>query len=221
MALEFSRKPLVVGVVTDASVWRGLSPQDTPCDVVEFRADAMLREPLAELLGQKPSRAVLLTLRHSSEGGGWSGSEAERMHLAEQLLAAVDALDWEIAALSGAEALLTQAKAAGKSVIASAHYFDRTPSLDEMLELEARAVAAHADVVKVAFTPQSVEDLKVGEAFLRRSRIPAAVMGMGALGVESRKLYSRMGSALLYGYLGSEPAVPGQLSAAQCTELCR
>ena len=55
--------------------------------------------------------------------------------------------------------------------------------------------------------------MQVGLDLLARATGPVAVMGMGPQAAQSRLLYGRQGSRLVYGYLGNSPAVPGQASA--------
>ena len=220
MSLPTSSRPLVAGVVSNAQTWRALMLEPPVCDVVELRVDALPKDERLLPLERPCPKPLLLTLRHESEGGAYAWEEAERLTLAERLLPAAAMLDWEIAFLPGAEALLRAAHAHDVAVVASAHFFHSTPSLEEMLELEARARLAGADVVKIAFTPSSEEDLDTGSAFLKASSLPAAVMGMGPhYGPISRRRYAEEGSLLLYGYLGGVPSAPGQLSAAECCEL--
>ena len=109
--------------------------------------------------------------------------------------------------------LVQAAKAAGVLLIASNHDFEKTPPLEVLLEREAAARAAGADVVKFAFRLNCVDDMMVGVELLRRATGPMAVMGMGALGPVSRLLYAQQGSCLVYGYLGNTPTAPGQWSA--------
>lgn len=211
----------VVGVVSDPATWQSLGQGALPCDWVELRVDALPPQHRRLALASPCPKPLLLTLRHPAEGGccAWAGDE--RLQLARELLPAAAALDWEIAFIPGAESLLAEAKSRGVLLIASAHFFHSTPSLAEMLALQERAAAAGADIVKIAFTPLSADDMEVGVHFLQQPRgaMHAAVMGMGSLAATSRALYTRFGSSLLYGYLGSSPTAPGQLSAAECRKL--
>lgn len=219
MSLDFTGQTRIVGVVSDAPTWHSLAEQELPCDMVELRVDALAETERHLPLHTPCPKPLLLTLRHISEGGSYAWDEAARRALAETLLPAAAALDWEIAQLPGAESLLRAAAAAGVPVVASAHYFHHTPPLREMQELAARAKDAGAAVVKIAFTPLSETDVQVGLDFLSSCCMPAAIMGMGALGPASRQLYTAHGSALLYGYLGGKPSAPGQLSAQECVAL--
>lgn len=206
----------VVGSVSDWETWCRVAAQDKlPCDWVELRVDALPpKHTPREIMRFLPPVPVLLTLRHKSEGGLRDWSEAERMRMAMELLPIARALDWETAFLPQAQELVQAAKAAGVLLIASNHDFEKTPPLDELLEREAAARAAGADLVKFAFRVQSEADVNVGVELLQRATGPMAVMGMDAkLGPTSRLLYAEYGSQLIYGYLGNTPTAPGQWSA--------
>lgn len=205
----------VVGSVPDWETWcRVVSADSVPCDWMELRVDALPQPlPVPDLLVAKPAVPVLLTLRHASEGGLCEWDEAERQRLALELLPMARALDWELNMLPSATALVRAAKAAGVTLIASNHDFEKTPSLSLLQEREAAARAAGADIVKFAFRLHSAEDMMVGLELLRRASGPMAVMGMGPLGPVSRLLYAQHGSCLIYGYIGNQPTAPGQWSA--------
>lgn len=213
-----AEQTLVVGVVSSREAWESLRRAEQPCDWVEWRVDALPAADKRLPLETPCPKPLLLTPRHASEGGRCDWTEEERLRLAQELLPAAAALDWEIAQLGTAAPLLARAKELGVALVASAHYFDGMPSLAEMCALEEQAKAAGADIVKIAFTPQHEADVALGVEFLRLPRvgIRAAVMGMGPLAAPSRELYTRHGSALLYGYLGGAPTAPGQLSAQEC-----
>ena len=221
-AADEGARTRVVGVISRESDWEQLAQQaELPCDWVELRLDAL--PPAARLLPlSSPCRKpLLLTPRHISEGGLCEWTEEERVEAARRLLPAAAALDWEIAQLGSAQELLAEARARGVLIVASAHYFHGMPGLAEMQQLELAAKAAGAHIVKIAFTPADEAQMAVGVDFLQlpRQGMRAAVMGMGPLAAASRALYTRHGSALLYGYLGSTPTAPGQLSAQQCMQM--
>lgn len=217
--LSFDR-PLVVGSVSSAEAWSAACAAETlPCDVVELRADGLPAETdWAALAQMRCCRPVLVTVRHESEGGLRPMSATERVGIACALLPLASALDWEIARLDEATALLTAARAAGVVIIGSAHDFEQTPSLDSLQENEQRARALGADVAKFAFRLFCAEDMMVGVELLRRASGITTVMGMGDLGAVSRLLYAQHGACLVYGYLGDTPTAPGQWSAALCRQ---
>lgn len=211
-------RPLVVGSVSTAEAWNDACAADTlPCDVVELRADGLPAETDWSALAQMSCcRPVLVTVRHESEGGLRPMSTEERLHIARALLPLASALDWEIALLPEAQELVAEAHAAGVSIIASAHDFEKTPSLETLQEKEQRARALGADVAKFAFRLHRAEDMMTGVELLRRATGTTTVMGMGSLGAVSRLLYAQHGACLVYGYLGDTPTAPGQWSAALC-----
>lgn len=217
--LSFTR-PLVVGSVSDMAAWSAACAAETlPCDVVELRADGLPADTDWAALAQMHCCCpVLVTVRHESEGGLRPMSKEERLRIARTLLPLAAALDWEIALLPEALELVAEAHAAGVPIIASAHDFKKTPTLESMLEKEQTARALGADVAKFAFRLHSAEDMMTGVELLRRASGTTTAMGMGSLGAVSRLLYAQHGACLVYGYLGDTPTAPGQWSAAHCRQ---
>ncbi|MBO5683919.1 MAG: type I 3-dehydroquinate dehydratase [Akkermansia sp.] len=217
--LSFTR-PMVVGSVSTAEAWcAACAAESLPCDVVELRADGLPADTdWAVLAAMHCCRPVLVTVRHESEGGLRPMSPAERLRIALALLPLASALDWEIAQLPAAQELVAEAHAAGVPVIASAHDFEKTPTLESLLEKEQAARALGADVAKFAFRLHCAEDMMTGVQLLRRASGTTTAMGMGPLGAVSRLLYAQHGACLVYGYLGNTPTAPGQWSAALCRQ---
>src|SRR5262245_14212507 len=74
------------------------------CDVAELRADlcsAFGADHLLAALAPLAGVPTIATIRHADEGGGWRGSEADRLALYRALLPSVDAVDVEIASEIG------------------------------------------------------------------------------------------------------------------------
>ncbi len=96
----------------------------------------------------------------------------------------------------------------------SAHHFDRTPPVDEMVRAFARAADLGADVAKLAVMPRSARDvdaLLAATADADRSlAIPLVSMAMGEMGVASRVIGFRYGSRITWASAGAASA-PGQL----------
>lgn len=211
-----SYPPYVIGSVTDWDTWLALKDPVVlpPCHGVELRVDAL---PPAigcdEILAHRIWKPVLVTIRRAEEGGCRPIDEEERRLTARRLLSMASGIDWEIEAMPEASDLLRSAKNAGVAIVASAHDFQGTPPLEELLEKERAARLMGADIVKFAFRLNAVEDMLTGVELLRRKTGPLAVMGMGPLGPASRLLYAQMGSALVYGYLGNRESAPGQWPA--------
>lgn len=211
---------LVVGSVSGWDAWKqAISTENTPqaCDILELRVDTLPQEiSPAELLALPRPLPVLVTVRHQDEGGAREMQDEERQDLAKSLLPMADAIDWEIAHMETAQELLKSAHQQGVIVVASAHDFEKTPSLESLCSLADKAISLGADVVKFAFRLHGPDDMMVGVSLLQKYTHPMAVMGMGPLGATSRLIYNQYGSVLTYGYLGDTPTAPGQWSAALC-----
>lgn len=216
--------PCIIGCITDRGCLQSLSSSgaNLPCDAIEIRVDA-LSETVScdELLSMNFAKPVLVTVRCREEGGMSDMNETERLNTALRLLPIASALDWEIAAMPSVEPLISKAHQVGITIVASAHDFQKTPSLKTMQTLERQARSMGADVVKFAFRLNTPDDLLIGAELLKQRTGPMAVMGMGALGPVSRLLYAQLGSALVYGYLGGRESAPGQWAAAHFQEALR
>ena len=214
--------PIVVGSVCDWETWLDCTnpTRILPCQAVELRVDALADSVRAEdILAYRCEKPLLITIRHADEGGRRIMAEDARRALMLQLLSGANAIDWEIRHLEGAEDIINTAHNLGVYMIASYHDFNKTPSLEHLLEREAYARSKGADMVKFAFHLESAEDVLIGIELLRRSSGAVAVMGMGPLGPASRMVYSQMGSGLIYGYLGETPTAPGQWPTKLCCEV--
>lgn len=213
---------LVVGSVSGWDAWKQAISAEyarRECDILELRVDTLPQDlSPAEILALPRPLPVLVTVRHQDEGGARKMQEGERQELAKALLPMANAIDWEIAHMESAQGLLESARQQGVIVVASAHDFEKTPSLESLCSLADKAIALGADVVKFAFRVHCMEDVMVGVSLLQKYTQPMAVMGMGPLGATSRLIYNQYGSVLTYGYLGDTPTAPGQWSAALCKE---
>lgn len=221
MDKRFGKRPLIVGCVgTEARLRRCAKRPPPHCDWLEVRLDltGTCKGEWTELCAavQKRGMPVLLTIRAESEGGGWRGSEAERLELYLAGLESASAVDVEI----GAPALGRLVEAAhrrGVQVVGSFHDFGGTPDLARMARVEARGRRMGVDVVKIAARVKAPGDLARLMAMPAQATGPICVLGMGPLGAVSRVALPCAGSCLVYGSLGKATA-PGQLT---CRELAR
>ena len=106
-------------------------------DLVELRADLCddpRPETLPALLGRLRAggRPVILTARAAAEGGR-PMDEARRRALYTAGLPHADAIDVEVASTSLAAELVPRARAAGRTVILSAHALHATPPVAALL----------------------------------------------------------------------------------------
>ena len=195
-------------------------------DLLEWRVDAFdgaadaaaLVSAAAALRGAAGPLPLLVTLRAAREGGRDHGQDdAER---AARVIALVDAgvadlADFETDADPAAlRALRAACRDAGIPLVLSAHHFDRTPPVDDMVRAFACAAELGADVAKLAVMPRSARDvdaLLAATANADRSlAIPLVSMAMGEVGVASRVIGFRYGSRITWASAGAASA-PGQL----------
>ena len=202
---------------------------DAP-DLLEWRIDAadavvdedaLLRTALAlrEAAGALP---LLATLRAAREGGREHGlDDAAR---AARLIALVDAgvadlVDFETDADPAASrALGTACRGQGVPLVLSAHHFDRTPPVAEMVAAFRRAADRGADIAKLAVMPRDPRDVAALLAATaeadRTLAIPLVSMAMDEVGIESRVTGHRHGSRITWASAGAASA-PGQLPLAE------
>jgi shikimate dehydrogenase/3-dehydroquinate dehydratase type I len=203
---------LLVGslFVDDVDAALAVARRATGADLVEFRIDGARSLDLAPLVLGRPLPAIV-TARSRAEGGRFEGSEAERIGLlARALDLGVEFVDVEWAAWPQARALLDPAR-----TIVSRHDFDRVPPWDEVQRFFRDARDSGAALGKLAATPRSVRELALFLDAFRGARAPGIALGMGDLGLASRVLAARAGSAWVYGSLDSAGTAPGQPSVRE------
>ena len=220
MKLRVGKKTRIVGCVgSEALLRRCAKNAPVDCDVLEVRLD------LTGLCGGEWIRLcaavrkhtpVLLTIRSESQGGGWRGTEAERLALYLAGLKSVSAVDIEIES-PAMEILVQPARRHGVLVMASCHDFGGTPELGRLRTLEERGRRMGGDVVKIATMANRPDELARLLAVPSQATGPISVMGMGKWGAISRIALACAGSCMVYGSLGPATA-PGQMS---CRQLAR
>ena len=191
-------------------------------DMVELRVDLLRKEERAkaakfpEMLAKEASWKVpaVLTFRRVCDGGAYKGAEGERAKFFEKILAATtfakatvvkenanggfDYVDFEEG--FGGEKLLKLAHAASAKVVRSLHKFNGpVKNLAETLKKLGRS----GDIAKVAFMPRGLDDVaKVFDEMAGVSGGGFIVCAMGAQGLATRVLASRLGSAWTYASVG-------------------
>ena len=163
-------------------------------DVVELRLDFLQgfqpgTDLPALLAGTK--LPAIVTYRPNWEGGKYAGAEEARLHalwLAVELKAAYVDVELKAAApFFAASPQGWQRSKSGTRFILSSHNYSETPSVEDLRALHARAIAAGADIVKIATTAQRIVDVARLEALLRQERgKPTIALGMGEAGLVRR-----------------------------------
>ncbi len=196
------RPTLVLALSRDEAVLR--QARKLGVDAIELRIDGVV--PLVQANVQRVVRAlqrhglpIVATVRSAREGGWAKLSTAQRAELYESVMAAVDAIDVEIAAARALAGTIDRARRGKKTVILSFHDFKRTPATARLEALVTKAKSAGADIVKIAATPRSAADvLRLFELTRKHRRDHIVVIAMGALGSISRLLFPLAGSLLTY-----------------------
>jgi 3-dehydroquinate dehydratase-1 len=214
--------PRVVGVLS--SFFDGFVPAGVKdsCDIVEVRLDQIGPEP--GWLGrcraiESEGLPALLTVRSSTEGGGWKGNEEDRLAILKEGARQLSAVDIELSS-SIAREVAAEARAYGKVCVVSHHDFEATPPLEALTRVveEAREFAS---IVKISTMAAREKDVRTLVALLKRDfGLPLCVIGMGPLGRETRVSFPLLGSCLTYGYL-DKPSAPGQFRASDLVEKLR
>ena len=214
--------PKTVGSLADAALLN--HPFSTnESDIVEFRLDSLLSHlPNVKnvLLKLKNSQLqTLITVRCESEGGKSHLNDAQRSQLIMGLSPMANFVDIELANLEKMREAATYAQDMGCLLVASHHNFKKTPPSDQLQDIVSRAIDSGAEIAKLAFHHESVEDIfRCAELIQNNSSIAISLMGMGPLAPSSRLLYAQLGSVLNYGYLGNKPTAPGQWHVAQLNQ---
>ena len=182
-------------------------------DIAELRLDLMAEYDLPRILAERPC-PVIVTNRAEREGGGFRGSEQERVRpLLEAIVLGAEFVDIEH------DAVHLIGDRGETRLIVSQHDFAAMPA--DLGQLHRDLNAKGADVAKTAGMAGSVLDsLRVLEA-LSESPMPAIAIAMGEYGLISRLLSLRYESCVLtYASLDHGEAVaPGQLSVSDMRDV--
>jgi 3-dehydroquinate dehydratase I len=208
---------LVAVVASPAALARAIRLRRPP-DFFELRLDA-LRDSLGAVARAIPRlRApLILTARHPREGGLGKLTPGARRELLHSFLESASLVDIELRSVRQMTNLLDEIRFRKIGLIISHHDLRHTPSRDTLRRLTKAAAAFQPALFKIATrtnTPAELARLVALVAETKRARFPIAAMGIGKLGLESRKRLDRIGSALTYVSLG-EANVRGQPTLGQ------
>lgn len=202
------KKPLVVGAVADL---QSLSAPSSGCDIIELRLDSLgTGSELLDFAKNSPL-PLLITARGAAEGGQSDWQIEERAEAYRTFLPHAALIDIELRDFGQLQTVIADARESGTTLIGSFHNFDKTPSLESLIEKS----KPEADLLKFALMVNSNDDIKTHLSLL--DSIPGrdlSVMGMGPLGAAARPLMAKAGSLLNYGFIGNTPTAPNQWPAS-------
>ena len=222
----------IIGVVSE-SVDEIKLAKKNKLSCVEIRADLLLDIglSLSDLIGVvKQSHAAglgtLVTLRHSDQGGKFTGSEQERVAINRQVLVAgADIVDLEWGTEASRELLAQKAP-----MILSNHDFTGMPSPTELASLTENMLSEGPWAIKIVPTASTLEDAVrmltwVNEGQESSSEASGTAIrrigfAMGSAGECSRILTTAFGGAVTYTSFG-KPVAPGQIALNDLIKLYR
>jgi 3-dehydroquinate dehydratase-1 len=224
-SLELGRVPRIAVPFSDAAQELAISDAArNGLDIAEIRVDKFSQ------VGARYVRSVLPRFRHlptiatvraQREGGSWEGTEADRLSLYLDILPDVDAVDVELAASEVLPVVANAVRSSQKLLIVSYHDFVGTPDTARLGQIANDAVAAGADIVKIAALPANRADLHALAAFCcNHADKHLIVIGMGGCGLPTRLLWPALGSLVTFASIG-EPMAPGQLPFEEMFGLMR
>jgi len=220
MSIPLNQASIVVPLTNEADLRKisGLSGP-VPWDIVEIRIDSFPVTPelCMEIAGANP---VILTCRHPDDGGDHDlHSDEERSALLAPLIPHAAAIDIEIARAAHMTETIKIARQSNLTLILSTHDFLSTPATDKLEQIVESGIANHADLIKVATTTDTPEQLcRLLSLFTMFPNQCLSVMGMGKLGMASRLISAQSGSILNYAAL-NEGNTPGQWPVEEFRDL--
>jgi 3-dehydroquinate dehydratase-1 len=207
--MDFS-SPKVVASLTSDIEEKSREAEKKGADAVEVRMDLYDGE-IVDI--EKSELPVIATNRPEWEGGGFSGSEKDRIEKLKEATSYADAVDIELEAKDFHGEIIEEAEKNDAEVIVSSHDFSKTPKKEEMIETLEKA-GGIGDVAKIAVkAEESSDSLRLLEA-AEEADTEVAAMAMGGPGSYTRIVSPIHGSKITYASLGEKTA-PGQLSVEE------
>lgn len=216
----------IVGRTRDQILAQAQAAADSPAQIAEWRIDFAQEEivdaladtlsMLRRILGEK---LLLVTFRSRSEGGEREIAPAAYLQLCMTIAESglEDLLDVELSAgESSCGEIIRKAEAAGVRTVISAHYFDHTPSDDEMSGILQKMEESGASILKLAVMPLDGSDvlrlMRLGMEWKQKTDKPLILISMGKLGTVTRLAGELFGSSVTFGTAG-ESSAPGQIDS--------
>jgi 3-dehydroquinate dehydratase / shikimate dehydrogenase len=190
--------------------------RELKADMVELRLDLMQSPDLPRLLSDRPL-PVIVTNRREDQGGRCTDGESQRLApLSEALKLGAEFVDVELGSEKGLQ------RSGNGRVIISHHDFTDCFSTEKLQSLSQQMLAAGADVIKIAATPEHPLDCVPLYDLCRNSAKPVIAIAMGEFGAASRLLALKFGALLSFGSLSTdESTAPGQLTVSEMAETYR
>ncbi len=223
--VELGKVPVVIGTISGV-INLPLEKVDK-IDVLECRIDMFKSHEIADIVKVIQSikhaygKPLLATVRSMEEGGAIEIDDDKRYEIYKEVIPLVDAVDIELRSSDLLKRVLRVCKESGKLLIASYHNNDETPEEGQLEKLILDGKEIGADIVKIAVTANSKEDLSRLISFTIKNRDKGIItISQGSIGAISRIVNPILGSLMTYAYI-DVPSAKGQLSAFDVVEYLR
>lgn len=228
------KKPLICFPIT-VEDWDGLDAVcryigDAVPDLIEWRGDFFKHiedeheriKFLCCIRERLDGYPVIFTCRAFNEGGFRKIDEQYRIDIIKTTAGTglVDAVDIELSSgQDSIDCVIEQCRRKNVSVIVSYHNFNKTPAVEEIVDILIKEQEAGADIGKVAVMPCNMKDvISLLDASLifdeRHDSIPAVTVSMSGKGTISRVAGFMFGSSITFSS-GLTASAPGQLSVQE------
>lgn len=215
--VELGKIPAVIGTVAGDI---NLPVEEVnKIDLLELRIDMFGSQDIDYIAGVVKSlkdvygKPLLATVRAMDEGGAIYIDDEKRYSIYKEVIPLVDAIDVELRSSELLKRVLPACKEKGIPAIASYHNNNETPDDTVLDGLISEGKGYGADIVKIAVTANSKEDLGRLISFTIKNRNKGIItISQGSIGMISRVVTPILGSLMTYGYI-DKPSAKGQLSA--------
>jgi len=206
---------VTIAASSPAKISKELKRALAKSDYAELRLDFLKPSqiPLCLTLVRRHLNRCVCTLRPTTEGGKFSGSEKERISILK-LISEFEPylLDIEYNTLKKNKKLEKYLKSTKTRILVSWHDFTKTPN-EQTLRSMFKKMSKFSNNVKIVTTAKNISDMiRVLSLYKIRARnINLISFAMGDYGRMSRILCTKLGSPYTYVSLG-KPVAPGQFS---------
>ena len=203
-----------------------------PYDLIELRIDCYENlnddEKVLGLLKQIRKNVdcpILFTCRSISEGGKSALSEEQYINLMMKVIDSqcVDLIDVEInKSLKAIYSLVEYAHQFHHNVVMSYHDFEKTPKMEDMVEILEKMEVMGADILKIAVMPLAKKDVVtlMDVSLLMSGKLdkPLVMISMGELGKITRVAGELIGSCITFAS-ATRSSAPGQIQVSEMKKL--
>ncbi len=184
-------------------------------DFIELRVDSLgtiTEEDFFQIKKQVTKKAIF-TCRSAEEGGKFTASETNRIHLLQQAIGVFDFVDIEFMTMQ-THAFTRHEKT---KIILSYHNFESTPNYWELQKIIYRMNQLHPDIIKIAtMVEKEYEVTKLYRLLTNKPHTEERiVVGMGESGKMTRILGPLLGGYLTYASTPFGATAAGQIDAAE------